>query len=134
MSATSRREAARPNERLPRAPDRMLRVPDAAPEEEGGPSSPGQLTLGARAYYWAIAAATTIAAAPQIARISSATEEWILFAVLAVGASIAQLFVVRKPNNQSYQTTIVFLMAAAILLPAELVALIGIVYIPEWLK
>jgi diguanylate cyclase (GGDEF)-like protein/putative nucleotidyltransferase with HDIG domain len=134
MSATSPREAPRPNERPPRAPDRVLRVPDAAPEEDGGPSSPGELNLPAKVYYWLVGLAATIAAAPHIARLSSETEGWILFVVLAVSASIAQLFVVRKPNNQSYQTTIVFLMAAAILLPAELVSLVGIVYIPEWLK
>ena len=41
----------------------------------------------------------------------------------------------RTPRNQSYHTTIVFLIPAAMLLPPELVALIGVaMHIPEWLK
>ena len=42
---------------------------------------------------------------------------------------------VRTPRDQSYHTTIVFLIPAALLLPPELVALMGVVqHIPEWLK
>jgi diguanylate cyclase (GGDEF)-like protein/putative nucleotidyltransferase with HDIG domain len=134
MSATSPREAARPAERLPHAPERVLRVPDVAPGARGPSQPDGHLTLGARVYYWLVALAAVVAAGPYIARISGETQGWFVFAVLMASASIAQLFVVRKPNNQSYQTTIVFLMAAAVLLPAELVALVGIAYIPEWLK
>src|SRR6185503_10463943 len=38
-------------------------------------------------------------------------------------------------RDQSYHTTIVFLIPAAMLLPPELVALMGVVqHIPEWLK
>jgi diguanylate cyclase (GGDEF)-like protein/putative nucleotidyltransferase with HDIG domain len=48
---------------------------------------------------------------------------------------VAQLFVVRTPRDQSYHTTIVFLIPAALLLPPELVVLMGVVqHIPEWLK
>ncbi len=48
---------------------------------------------------------------------------------------MAQLFVVRTPRNQSYHTTVVFLIPAAMLLPPELVALMGVIqHIPEWLK
>src|SRR6266487_3029751 len=42
------------------------------------------------------------------------------FAAVAAGAAIAQLFVVRAPRNQTYHTTIVFLLAAVLLLPAAL--------------
>jgi len=42
---------------------------------------------------------------------------------------------VRTPNDQAYHTGIVFLIAAAFLLPPELVALMGVVqHVPEWLK
>jgi hypothetical protein len=57
------------------------------------------------------------------------------FIVLAAIAAVAQLFVVRTPRNQSYHTTIVFLLPAAMLLPPALVAVIGVLHhIPEWLK
>ena len=63
------------------------------------------------------------------------TDGWLTFLVLAVSAAVAQLFVVGTPRDQSYHTTIVFLIPGVLLLPPELIALLGIVYgIPEWLK
>ena len=50
-------------------------------------------------------------------------------------AAIAQLFVVRTTRDQSYHTSTVFLIAGALLLPPELVVLMGVVqHVPEWLK
>ena len=44
-------------------------------------------------------------------------------------------FVVGTPRHQAYHTTIVFLIPAVMLLPPELVALIGVIqHVPEWLK
>ena len=41
----------------------------------------------------------------------------------------------RTGKNQSYQTSIVFLIPAALLLPPELVALVPVVqHLPDWLK
>ncbi len=60
---------------------------------------------------------------------------WATFLILGLIAATAQLFVVGIPRHQSYHTTIVFLIAAAMLLPPELVALMAVVqHIPEWLK
>ncbi len=60
---------------------------------------------------------------------------WRTFAVLAVAAAIAQLFVVKSPRNQMYHTSYAFFIAAALLLPPELIVLVGVVAnIPEWLK
>jgi diguanylate cyclase (GGDEF)-like protein/putative nucleotidyltransferase with HDIG domain len=93
------------------------------------------LSRGAKLYLAAIAVATLIAALPPLSRLSPDTQGWPTFLVLAVCAAIAQLFVVRTPRDQSYHTTIVFLIPAALLLPPELVALMGLVqHIPEWLK
>ncbi len=49
------------------------------------------------------------------------------FAAVAAGAAIAQLFVVRAPRNQTYHTTIVFLLAAVLLLPAALLPFVALV-------
>jgi diguanylate cyclase (GGDEF)-like protein/putative nucleotidyltransferase with HDIG domain len=93
------------------------------------------LSRGAKLYLGAVGVATLVAAVPLLSRLSPHTEEWPTFLVLAVCAAIAQLFVVRTPRDQSYHTTIVFLIPAALLLPPELVALMGLVqHIPEWLK
>ncbi|MET1009439.1 MAG: diguanylate cyclase, partial [Gaiellaceae bacterium] len=63
------------------------------------------------------------------------TDGWLTFLVLATSAAVAQLFVVRTPRDQSYHTTIVFLIPGVLLLPPELIALLCVVYgIPEWLK
>src|SRR5919198_5662176 len=93
------------------------------------------LSRGAKLYLGAVGAATLVAAIPPLSRLSPDTDGWPTFLVLAVCAAIAQLFVVRTPRDQSYHTTIVFLIPAALLLPPELVALMGLVqHIPEWLK
>jgi diguanylate cyclase (GGDEF)-like protein len=60
---------------------------------------------------------------------------WTTFAVLAVAAATAQLFGVHTTHNQSYHLAIVFLLAGALILPPELVALLCVVqHVPEWLK
>jgi diguanylate cyclase (GGDEF)-like protein/putative nucleotidyltransferase with HDIG domain len=98
------------------------------PEPEG-------LSGQAKAYLAAVAVATAVAAFVPLTHLSPNTHGWPTFFVLATCAAIAQLFVVRTPRDQSYHTTIVFLIPAAILLPPELVALMGVVqHIPEWLK
>ena len=72
---------------------------------------------------------------PFFSQIDRHTGSWLEFAILATSVALAQLFVVRTPGNTSFHTSIVFLLAAALLLPPELVVLIGIVqHVPEWLK
>jgi diguanylate cyclase (GGDEF)-like protein/putative nucleotidyltransferase with HDIG domain len=93
------------------------------------------LSRQAKAYLAAVGAATIVAAALPLSNLSIHTPGWPTFLMLATCAAVAQLFVVRTPRDQSYHTSIVFLIPAAILLPPELVALMGVVqHIPEWLK
>jgi hypothetical protein len=93
------------------------------------------LSRQAKIYLAAVGFATIIAAAVPLSHLSPNTPGWPTFIILASCASVAQLFVVRTPRDQSYHTSIVFLIPAALLLPPELVALMGIVqHIPEWLK
>src|SRR5207244_11142128 len=61
--------------------------------------------------------------------------QWATFAVLAAACAVAQLFVVITPLNQSYHTTIVFLLPGALLLPPELLPLVALLqHVPEWPK
>jgi diguanylate cyclase (GGDEF)-like protein/putative nucleotidyltransferase with HDIG domain len=93
------------------------------------------LSPQAKAYLAAVGLATLVAAVLPLSNLSIHTPGWPTFIVLATSAAIAQLFVVRTPRDQSYHTTIVFLIPAALLLPPELVALVGVIqHIPEWLK
>jgi diguanylate cyclase (GGDEF)-like protein/putative nucleotidyltransferase with HDIG domain len=96
---------------------------------------PTGLSRAAKMYLAVVGVATIVAAFVPLTHLSPHTRGWPTFFVLASCAAIAQLFVVRTPRDQSYHTTIVFLIPAAILLPPELVALVGVVqHIPEWLK
>ena len=94
-----------------------------------------KLAPKAAAYFVIVTAATAAAVIPLMTRLSPSTPGWTTFLILGAIAATAQLFVVGIPRHQTYHTTIVFLIPAAMLLPPELVALMGIVqHIPEWLK
>ncbi|HSK14893.1 MAG TPA: diguanylate cyclase [Gaiellaceae bacterium] len=114
----------------------------AAPGElprEGNRSEPRAEASGlpprAKAFLYGVGALAAGAAFVPLSHLSPAANGWPTFVVLAVCAAVAQLFVVVTPRDQSYHTTIVFLIPAVLLLPPELIALLGIVYgIPEWLR
>ena len=73
--------------------------------------------------------------APFLANSTGHTGDWLEFVVLATSVAVAQFFVVRTPGNKSYHTTGVFLIAAALLLPPALLALIPLIqHVPEWLR
>ncbi len=68
-------------------------------------------------------------------RIGSRTSGWGAFACFAVAAAITQLFVARSSSDHSNETLAVFIVAAALVLPPELVVLVPIAqHLPEWLK
>lgn len=61
--------------------------------------------------------------------------DWRLAALFGALAAVAQLFVVVTSRNQSYHLTPGIVLAAAILLPPPLIALVVVAqHIPEWLK
>ena len=83
------------------------------------------------------AVATLAAAGRFYVKVPTITDksDWITFAILATAATVAHLFPVKSPRNNMYHTSIVFLVAAALLLPPELLVLIPLVQtVPEWLK
>jgi diguanylate cyclase (GGDEF)-like protein/putative nucleotidyltransferase with HDIG domain len=95
----------------------------------------GKPPFKATAYFFVIAVVAAAASLPLVTQLRYDTPGWATFLVLGSTAAIAQLFVVRTPRNQAYHTTVVFLIPAVMLLPPELVALLGLMqHIPEWLK
>ncbi len=102
------------------------------------PDMPGQgggLPLAARVYLIALGVATVAAAGAFYLRVPKMTHGWGTLAILAAAATLAHLFPVKSPRNMMYHTSVVFLMAAVLLLPPELIVLIPLVQtIPEWLK
>jgi diguanylate cyclase (GGDEF)-like protein/putative nucleotidyltransferase with HDIG domain len=111
-------------------------VPSAIAHDVEAPGAEApRLAPKAAWYFFVVAAVTMVTAIPLLSHLSPDTPGWATFLILGAIAAVAQLFVVRTPRNQSYHTTIVFLIPAAMLLPPELVVLIGVVqHIPEWLK
>ena len=104
-------------------------------EPPGRDSVREQLKLRALVYLVAVAGIAAAVAGPFLPRLENRSDGWITFAILALAAGVAQLFLVRTGKNTSYHTTIVFLIPAALLLPPEQVALIPIIqHLPDWLK
>jgi len=66
----------------------------------------------------------------------SGTSGWRAFACFAAAAAITQLLVTRGSSSRNaHESLAVFIVAAALVLPPELVVLVPIVqHIPEWLK
>jgi diguanylate cyclase (GGDEF)-like protein/putative nucleotidyltransferase with HDIG domain len=93
------------------------------------------LTRSAYVYFWVVIAVALAVTLPFLAQLGPNTQGWATFFVLATGVAVAQLFVVVTPGHQSYHTTAVFLLPAALLLPPELVALMALAqHVPDWLK
>jgi diguanylate cyclase (GGDEF)-like protein/putative nucleotidyltransferase with HDIG domain len=91
----------------------------------------------AAVYIACVFAVTAAATAPFFGNLVAGrpVDGWTAFIVLGTAAAITQIFVVRAGRNRSYHTSVLFLVAAALLLPPELIVLIGVVQnVPEWLK
>jgi diguanylate cyclase (GGDEF)-like protein/putative nucleotidyltransferase with HDIG domain len=102
-------------------------------------SAPPELGLtGPAALYLAVVTVVAVAAtSPFYAGLlgGAPVAKWLCFALLCSAAAVAHIFPVRSTRNQMYHTSTVFLLAAALLLPPELLVLIGVlVCVPEWLK
>lgn len=97
--------------------------------------------MAARIYLLLLGAATVGLVVPLLARIGPDTEGWSAFAVVAAGAAAGQVFSVNGPRNKSFDAGSLFLLAGALLLPLELVALLGVTELalawlvtPVWYK
>jgi diguanylate cyclase (GGDEF)-like protein/putative nucleotidyltransferase with HDIG domain len=105
------------------------------PVEGIEPRRPG-LPRAAAVYGISIGIAAVAAAVPFLMRLGhSESSKWTTFLVLAAGAAASHTYTVRTARDTAFHTSWVFLIPAAMLLPPELVALLGVVmHIPEWLK
>jgi diguanylate cyclase (GGDEF)-like protein/putative nucleotidyltransferase with HDIG domain len=93
------------------------------------------LPRAAQIYLFVLAILTVVLAGKFYVGATSIDHDWGTFVMLTVAATIAHTFPVKSPPNAQYHTSVVFLVAAALLLPPELIVLIPLVQtIPEWLK
>jgi diguanylate cyclase (GGDEF)-like protein/putative nucleotidyltransferase with HDIG domain len=108
---------------------------DPPPDPDGRTVRDGGLPRSARIYLALLGVVTIAVAGNLYVRATQVESGWATFAVLALAATIAHSFPVKSPRNQMYHTSVVFLVAAALLLPPELIVLIPLVQtVPEWLK
>src|SRR5437868_5134835 len=106
-----------------------------APPARGTPVGRSGLPRKARIYLAFLALLTVASAGTFYLRAPEIRNGWVTFVVLAAAATVAQIFPVRSPRNAMYHTSVVFLVAATLLLPPELIVLIPLVQaVPEWLK
>jgi diguanylate cyclase (GGDEF)-like protein len=83
--------------------------------------------------YGAIAAAVVATAATAAA--SETNVRWELFLAVLAGGALAQVFATHTPGNQVFHTGLAFSVAAALLLPPELVVVVCVLqHVPEWLR
>jgi diguanylate cyclase (GGDEF)-like protein len=102
--------------------ERMRRVPAA------------RLPVAARTFFWATVCAAVVAAAAT-STVSYGNVRWPLFVTVLVGGALAQLFATHTAGNQVFHTGIAFSVAAALVLPPELVVVVCVVqHVPEWLR
>src|SRR5258705_4930938 len=107
---------------------------ESEPDDGTGERRHG-LPLSATAYEFLVAVAALAAALPFVVRLNGHMHGWATFGVLAAGAAASHTYTVRTAKDSSFHTSWVFLIPAAILLPPEFVALLGVLmHIPEWLK
>jgi diguanylate cyclase (GGDEF)-like protein/putative nucleotidyltransferase with HDIG domain len=108
--------------------------------ESGGPrAAAGRewLPPAAAAYFLLVAGTTLALSAALLSRIGGDHHEpWWSFAILAGLAAVAQACVVLvNVTNSAYAVSIVFLVAAALVLPPELALLVPLVmFVPDWLR
>ena len=88
----------------------------------------------ARGYlYISVAAALVATAASSVVPLHGA--RWVEFGVILAAGAIAQFFATHTTGNQVFHTGLAFTVAAALLLPPELVVLVAVgQHIPEWIR
>ena len=93
------------------------------------------LSTAGRLVYVAVVFAAAALAGLEAAQNHAHAYPWLTFLFLAAAASVAQIFTIRTGNSHGFHTAIVFVAAAALLLPPELLVLMAVVqHVPEWLK
>jgi two-component system cell cycle sensor histidine kinase/response regulator CckA len=89
----------------------------------------------AQHYLYAALGGATISALFALATVRPERNDLVAFAVLAVCAGAAQLFIVRTGQSHGFHTALALVVAASLLLPPGLIVLLVVAqHVPEWIK
>jgi diguanylate cyclase (GGDEF)-like protein len=92
------------------------------------------LPATARPFFYATVAAAAVAAAAT-STVSYDDVSWPVFFGVLAGGALAQIFATHTAANQVFHTGLAFSVAAALVLPPELVVMVCVLqHVPEWLR
>jgi diguanylate cyclase (GGDEF)-like protein/putative nucleotidyltransferase with HDIG domain len=100
------------------------------------PSGRPRLPARALAFLVLLAIAAIACVAPFLEKLlSGEAKGWTTFALLAGASAVSHVFLVKAPGRRAYHSSIIFLVAASLLVRPELLILLGLLTnLPEWLK
>jgi PAS domain S-box-containing protein len=99
------------------------------------PSRAGSLPAAARTYVILVAAGALAAVLSLLSQLRLDQHELLVFALLALGAAFGSSLIVSTERNHGFNTALVFIAAAVMLLPPPLIALMGLAqYAPELIR
>jgi diguanylate cyclase (GGDEF)-like protein len=105
------------------------------PVQPAGTAQAESAARATRLYVGLLIAAAAAAGGSLYLHATAAEQSLPLFAALAAAAMIAQAFPVSGPKGAVYHTSVVFIVAAALLLPPQLLVLVPLVQTaPGWLR
>ena len=94
----------------------------------------GTLPATARTFFYATVAAAVVAAAAT-STVSYDHVDWPIFGAVLAGGALAQVFATHTSGDQVFHTGLAFSVAAALVLPPELVVVVCVLqHVPEWLR
>jgi PAS domain S-box-containing protein len=95
----------------------------------------GSLPAAAQAYVALVAAGAVAASLPVLPQLRLEPRELLVFALLCLGAAFGSILIVSTERNHGFNTALVFIAAAVVLLPPPLIALMGLAqYWPELIR
>jgi PAS domain S-box-containing protein len=93
------------------------------------------LPVAAQAYVASVVVAAAAVSLPVLSQLQLDWRELLVFALLCLGAAFGSILIVSTERNHGFNTALVFIAAAVVLLPPALVALMGLAqYWPELVR
>ena len=113
----------------------MRRRKDGSSESVPAKRQGESLPVAAQVYVAFVALAATAASLATLTGMEFEAHDFVVFALLSVGAALGSLLVVSTERNHGFNTALVFIAAAVVLLPPPLIALMGLAqYLPDLVR